>query len=122
MIKARDHLEHFEERLPGGPKQGRLKQPNDLFNIVGNNMTFGGERFWIGSDSLATLKAFVSELGQAMLFDSLDYLATADKQLLVRRVNEVRRDIALDQTLKRLDLPTLKDRRGRLRQTKRAGR
>ena len=114
MIKARDHLEHFEERLPGSPKQTRLKQPNDLFNIVGNDMTFGGERFGIGPESLATLKAFVSELGQAVLFDSLDYLASADKQLLVRRINEVQRDVALDQTLKQHGLPRLGARRRRL--------
>jgi hypothetical protein len=114
MIKARDHLEHFEERLPGGPKQTLLKQPNDLFNIIGNDMTFGGERFGIGPESFASLKAFVSELGQAVLFDSLDYLATADAQLLVRRVNEVRRDVALDQTLKQFGLPSLSARRRRL--------
>jgi len=33
-IDCRDHLEHFEERLPGGAKQGKLLAPNDLINIL----------------------------------------------------------------------------------------
>jgi hypothetical protein len=33
-IDCRDHLEHFEERLPGGVKQDRLPVPNDLLNMI----------------------------------------------------------------------------------------
>lgn len=51
----RDHLEHFEERLLGGPRNAKLKQPNDLYNMVGEHVTFGGSRFDVGPRSLGSV-------------------------------------------------------------------
>jgi len=38
-VDCRDHLEHFEERLPGGIRQNKLLVPNDLLNMIGDHVT-----------------------------------------------------------------------------------
>lgn len=78
MIVARDHLEHFEERLPGGRKHHTLTAPGDLFNLVNQYATFGGRKFDVGRDSLRQLVALVRELQSAVLFDALEAIASAD--------------------------------------------
>ena len=107
MIRARDHLEHFEERLPGGSRRNKLRNPSDLFNIAGDHMTFGGERFDVGPTNLSMLTDFVSELRAALLYDALDVLAAIDQGLLVRRVQEAYRDAALPRLMKRAQVAFL---------------
>jgi hypothetical protein len=60
MITFRDHLEHFEERLPSKKRHGILKVPGDMFNIVGSRATFGGEMVDAGPVSFeAVAKLFL---------------------------------------------------------------
>jgi len=58
---ARHHLEHFDERLPGGRKVGELSIPGDLANLSGSKYSFGGETWDIGPASLEKLTAIVEE-------------------------------------------------------------
>ena len=81
-IDCRDHLEHFEERLPGGPKQNKLLAPNDLLNMTGEHVTYGGRKLDIGPASIRLLQTIVAELHTAILFDSVEALATADPDRL----------------------------------------
>lgn len=91
-IDARDHLEHFEERLPGGLKATRLKTPNDLFNMSNQYMTYGGKRLDVGPDSLKLLLTAIREFRTALLYDSIQTIADADgpslKHLLDRAAKE----------------------------------
>lgn len=82
MIDARDHLEHLEERLPGQEKHQMLRVPNDLMNLSGDHLTFGGDRFDIGPSSLRRLVAFVDEFRTAILFDAIEVLAALDQKRL----------------------------------------
>jgi hypothetical protein len=82
MIDARDHLEHLEERLPGQQKHRMLKVPNDLMNLSGAHLTFGGDRFDIGPSSLRRLVTFVDEFRTAVLFDAIETLVALDRKRL----------------------------------------
>ena len=103
MIDARDHLEHFEERLPGGTKRHLLHQQHDLFNMVGDHMTFGGRKFDVGRKSVEVLGAIVAELRDAILFDSLEVLAGADPKLLIRRLRQAQRDASTARLIRRAE-------------------
>ena len=87
-VDARDHLEHFEERLPGHPRRVKLVIPGDLLNIHGDFLTYGGRRLDIGPASLRLLKTIVTELRAAVLYDSIEAIAVAD---LNRAVGLLRR-------------------------------
>lgn len=73
-IDARDHLEHFEDRLPGGKEQSKLGIPSDLLNVSNEFLTFRGTRVDIGPASLKILKMFRDEFADAILFDSCEVL------------------------------------------------
>jgi len=92
-IDARDHLEHFEERLPGGKKQSKLAVPNDLLNMANQYLTYGGRRIDIGPDSVRLLKTIRDEFFTGVLFDSIEVLAQEDpsrlSHLFKRAVAEV---------------------------------
>lgn len=77
-IDARDHLEHFEERLPGGSRRATLAIPGDLLNMNGDFLTYGGKRIDIGPRSLRLLKEIVTEFQTAVLYDSIEAVAAAD--------------------------------------------
>ena len=81
-IDARDHLEHFEERLPGGKNRRKLDVPNDLLNMTNQYLTYGGRKLDIGPDSIRLLKTIRDELFLAILYDSLEKLATENQNLL----------------------------------------
>ena len=91
-IEGRDHLEHFEERLPGGPKVKRLKTPNDLFNMTNQYMTYGGKRLDVGPDSLKLLLAAIREFRTALLYDSIQAIADADGPCLRRLLDRTARE------------------------------
>lgn len=78
-VDARDHLEHFEERLPGHPRRMTLAIPSDLLNIHGDFLTYGGRRVDIGLASLRLLNAIVTEFRTAILYDSIEAIAVADR-------------------------------------------
>ena len=92
-IAGRDHLEHFEERLPGGPQQKTLLVPNDVFNMADSSMTYGGKTIDIGPKSLVLLLTLVAELRAALMFDAVETLVTEDitslRRLLDRAASEV---------------------------------
>ena len=77
-IDCRDHLEHFEERLPGGAKQSKLLAPNDLLNMINEHVTYGGRKLDVGPASIRLLQTIVTELRAAVLFDATETLCTAD--------------------------------------------
>jgi len=79
---ARNHLEHFEERLPGGKKQSKLAVPNDLLNMANNYITYGGRQLDIGPNSIRLLKTIHDEFFLAILYDSLEELATSNQNRL----------------------------------------
>jgi len=81
-IDCRDHLEHFEERLPGGAKQNKLLVPNDLLNMIGEHVTYGGRKLDVGPASIRLLQTIANELRTALLFDGIETLATADANRL----------------------------------------
>lgn len=92
-INARDHLEHFEERLPGHPQRVRLAIPGDLLNMHGDFLTYGGTRIDIGPISLSLLKTIVTEFRAAVLYDSIEAIAVDDPNraagLLRRAASEI---------------------------------
>lgn len=59
---ARDHLEHYDERLCGRKKKENLAVPSDMGNLHGYVYTLGGERYDAGPDSLKKLERIVSDL------------------------------------------------------------
>jgi hypothetical protein len=81
-IDARDHLEHFEDRLPGGKEQHKLAVPNDLLNMLNQYLTYGGRKLDIGTDSIRLLKTIHEEFLLATLYDSLEELATTNRSRL----------------------------------------
>lgn len=92
-VDARDHLEHFEERLPGGSRRDKLAIPGDLLNMIGDFLTYGGQRIDIGPTSVRLLRALVMEFRTAVLFDSIESLAAADPDRavsLLRRAGSAR--------------------------------
>lgn len=69
---ARDHLKHFDERLPGARKQrGRmtrrpLAKPWDLGNLAGSTFSFGGDGWDVSAASLKALEAMVADYRDAI--------------------------------------------------------
>lgn len=99
-IDCRDHLEHFEERLPGGGKQSKLQQPNDLLNMVNDHVTYGGRKVDVGPASILLLKTIVSELRRAILFDAIEALATKDSQRLGSLLQRAQSEIQMRKIMK----------------------
>ena len=95
MIGFRDHLEHFEERLPGGSKNHILRLPGDLFNMSGDFATIGGDRVDVGKASVRLLAMIVSEFKTAVLFDALTSLAAKDPNSAARLIQAAARDVGL---------------------------
>ena len=96
--EARDHLEHFEDRLPGGRKQHKLAVSNDLLNMTNEFLTYGGQKLDVGPNSIRLLKEIVSQFQLAVLYDSLEALETIDKPRLVRLLNRAARDAHIART------------------------
>ncbi len=94
-IDCRDHLEHFEERLPGGAKQNKLLLPNDLLNMIGEHVTYGGRKLDVGPESIRLLQTIVTELRTAILFDAIETLATADTNRLSFLIQRVASNIQI---------------------------
>lgn len=61
---ARDHLEHYIERLPGGSH--KLPVPGDLGNLHGDLYSLGGERWDVSRKSLRRLENIVCDLRKAV--------------------------------------------------------
>jgi hypothetical protein len=104
-IDARDHFEHFEERLPGGKNQNKLANPNDLRNMVNQYLTYGGRRLDIGPDSIRLLKTIQDEFCTAILFDSLEVLAKEDQSrlsFLFKRASTNVRDARMAKKVQRI--------------------
>lgn len=68
---ARDHLEHYNERLQGRKKKENLAIPSDMGNLHGFVYTLGGERYDAGPDSLKQLEKIVLVLNQKVLEEAI---------------------------------------------------
>lgn len=66
-VNGRDHLEHFEERLPGGPRRHDLAVPGDLLNMAGYFLTYGGRKIDVGPASVLLLRAIVTEFSHCAI-------------------------------------------------------
>lgn len=100
--KARDHLEHFEERVPGGKKHNELAVPNDLLNMKNQYLTFGGLRVDIGPDSTRLLKMFRDEFFTAVKYDSIEALANVDKSRLLFLLNRAARKVSITRSIRKV--------------------
>jgi hypothetical protein len=94
-VDCRDHLEHFEERLPGGVKQNKLRVPNDLLNMINENVTYGGRKLDVGPNSIRLLQTIVAEFRTAILFDAVEILATANPKCLFNLLQRAVSDIEI---------------------------
>jgi len=101
-IDCRDHLEHFEERLPGGKNQKKLLVPNDLLNMENEYLTYGGRKLNVGPESFFLLKTIVNELHQAILFDSIEALAKTNIDNLAYLINQTAISIQINKRTKYL--------------------
>ena len=92
-IDARDHFEHFEERLPGEKNHSRLEAPSDLGNMWNEFLTIGGRELDVGPNSIRLLKDIVADFQRAVLYDSLEALEGTDETSLIRLLNRAARDV-----------------------------
>lgn len=99
---ARNHLEHFEERLPGGRNHRKLRVSNDLLNMRNDFLTYGGRELDVGPNSIRLLKEIVGQLQRAILFDSLEALRTTDEPSLVRLLKKAAGDVHIARTTRQL--------------------
>lgn len=99
-IDCRDHLEHFEERLPGGGKQNKLESPNDLLNMMNEHVTYGGRKLDVGPASLVLLQTIVAGLRAAILFDAVEALGTADNERLADLVQRAASNVQIARIMK----------------------
>jgi hypothetical protein len=59
---ARDHFEHYDERLPGGKKSKELDNPSDFGNLQAGYFSLGGYRWDVSEKSLQRLETIVAML------------------------------------------------------------
>lgn len=102
-IDARDHLEHFEERLPGGSRQWKLEVPNDLLNMTNDFLTYGGRKLDVGPTSLRLLTTIINEFRTALLFDSVEALASADPNRLLVLLKKAASSVHRAQVTRRVE-------------------
>lgn len=102
MTVFRDHLEHFEERLPGGPRRRALRVAGDLFNISGTLVSIGGEQVDVGAGSLHRLVSLVEEFETAVLYDALEELAQRESSGVPHQVQRAAVSVAMDRKLRQV--------------------
>lgn len=62
--EARNHFEHYEERLPGGKKSADLVNPGDYGSLHHGWFSLGGYRLDVSQESLRRLENIVTELDE----------------------------------------------------------
>lgn len=102
-VDGRDHLEHFEERLPGGPRRRELAVPGDLLNMAGHFLTYGGRKIDVGPTSVLLLRVIVAEFRAALLRDSIETLATAEPNRAVALLRRAGSRVQLAHVLKQVE-------------------
>ena len=61
---ARDHFEHYEERLPGGKMPGKLGSPGDYGSLHKGSFSLWGYRWDVSKESLKKLETIVTGLDE----------------------------------------------------------
>ncbi len=61
-IEARDHFEHYEERLPGGKKSAALVNPGDYGSLHHGWFSLGGYRWDVSNHGLLLLATIVNAM------------------------------------------------------------
>jgi hypothetical protein len=102
MIALRDHLEHFEERLPGGAKVATMAVPGDLFNMANQFVTFGGRHVDVGPENTRLLGSLVLEFHRALLVDVVEALASSDLARLRTRLQRASSDADIARTIRQV--------------------
>ncbi len=82
--KARDHFEHYEERLPGGKISQKLPNPSDYGNLQNGYFSIGGYRWDVSEGSLKRLNSNVAELSAGISQEGTGRL----KARLVSKLNK----------------------------------
>ena len=101
-VDGRDHLEHFEERFPGGPRRHELAVPGDLLNMTGQFLTYGGRRLDVGPKSVRLLRSILTEFRSALIFDSFEALAESQPNLAVALLRRARSRVQLARVMRRI--------------------
>ena len=73
-IDARDHFEHYEERLPGGKKSAGLINPSDYGNLRHGWFSLGGYQWDVSKESLKKLENIVAELDRTICCEASERL------------------------------------------------
>jgi hypothetical protein len=77
----RNHLQHFDERLPGRRRAAVLKKRYDLGNVSGDVFSFGGEQIAIGWQSFRQLEKILAEVEGALKREAWDRIIATDSKL-----------------------------------------
>lgn len=88
----RDHYEHFDERLPGRKRSSHLKRRNDLGNLAGNTLSFGGHQVDLGPQSLRLLRNVAKKVERALKLDAWKLLADRKPDVVQTIIRTVERD------------------------------
>ena len=75
---ARDHVEHYMERMPGGPKHSTLTLRHDLGNLHGSRYSLGGKSWDVGREGLAGLNRLVRSVVAGIRKEGMRRFATKD--------------------------------------------
>ena len=65
--EARDHFEHYEERLPGGKISEKLINPGDYGSLRNGYFSLGGFKWDISPRSVRNLNLIIEELAREIL-------------------------------------------------------
>ncbi len=94
----RNHLEHMEDRLPGGKEAPQMLVPDALFNMVNDKVSYERRLVDVGEESGRLLSQFLAELREAVLFDSMATLLSMNPD----RLRQILADAARDAHTRRL--------------------
>ncbi len=101
----RDHYEHFDERLPGRTRSNRLKRKNDLGNLAGNTLSFGGDQIDVGPQSLRRLRQVANDVLLALKLDALRALAQQKPEVAKTILQTAQRDRVIRRLIDSIEPP-----------------
>lgn len=102
-VDGRDHLEHFEEHLPGGPRRHELAVRGDLLNMAGQFLTYGGRKIDVGPASGRLLRVIVAEFRAALMFDSVEAIAAVEPNRAVALLRRAGARVQLARIVKQVE-------------------
>jgi len=98
----RNHLEHYETRLPGQAAYEKMKGSYFYSCMSDDDFQFGVDRVDVGPKSIRFLNSFMAAFKQAVLFDSLEILERNDPDRLVNHMKGAANGVKADRKIKKL--------------------